>query len=301
MDTEATYTLEDLERLDFSGTPLAVLGYPVKHSVSPAMHNAAIARLREVNARFKDWAYYRFEVSPENLLKALPVFHSKNFRGLNLTVPHKVMAMEAVQSVSADAELMGAVNTLVWNKSGYHGVNTDGYGLKAGLEEDLGTDLRGKHIVLLGAGGAARAAAVQCLLEGCAQLYIGNRSSDRLKEILGVLSEMPGNAPVKTFALGRLPDDLPPAGIVVNATSLGLKPDDAAPIDVRQLPSGWKVYDMIYYPEATSLLKEAEACGLLMANGLSMLVHQGARALEIWSQEEVDVCSMAVASRHALN
>lgn len=301
MDTEATYTLDDLERLDFPGTPLAVLGFPVKHSVSPAMHNAAIAKLRGTNSRFNDWAYYRFEVKPEDLLAALPIFHRKNFLGLNLTVPHKVIAMEAIKGVSPDGERMGAVNTLVWDEFGYDGFNTDGYGLKTGLKEDLGVDLKDNHVILLGSGGAARAAAVQCLLDGCAQLYIGNRSPERLKDVLDVLAAMPGGDRVRTFALSQLPPDLPQSGVVVNATSLGLKSDDAAPIDVSQLPDGWRVYDMIYNPEATTLLRQAKARGLPTANGLSMLIHQGARSLEIWSHEDVDAHAMMTAACHALD
>lgn len=301
MDTERTYTLADLETEDFGGTPLAVLGYPVKHSVSPAMHNAAIAKLKRQNSRFNDWAYYRFEVKPEDLHQALPLFHQKSFLGLNLTVPHKVLAMDTIKGVSPDGERMGAVNTLVWNELGYDGFNTDGYGLKTGLEVDLAARLKGAHVILLGSGGAARAAAVQCLLDDCAQLYVGNRSPERLSGLIDILSAMPGSHAVQTFALGQLPTDLPQSGIVVNATSLGLQADDPAPIDVSQLPKGWKVYDMIYNPQQTRLLKDAEAHGMATANGLSMLVHQGARSLEIWSHDEVDAHSMMSAACQALH
>lgn len=300
LDTEFTYTLKDLETLEFAGTSLAVLGHPVRHSVSPAMHNAAIAQLRELDSRFADWAYYRFDVPPELLHEALPIFHAKNFLGLNLTVPHKVLAMEAIQAVSADGERMGAVNTLVWNEFGYNGYNTDGYGLSCGLRQDLNVDLKGQHVLLLGSGGAARAAAVQCLLEGCAQLSIGNRSPERLQGVLDVLTAMPSGNDVKTFALNRLPTDLPESGVVVNATSLGLKEADAAPIDVSQLPAGWKVYDMIYNPEKTTLLQSAAVSGHAIANGLSMLVNQGARSLEIWSKESVDARIMMRAACQAL-
>ena len=265
------------------------------------MHNAAIAKLRQQDSRFNDWAYYRFEVPAEDLLTALPVFHRKNFLGLNLTVPHKVLAMDAIQGVSADGERMGAVNTLVWGELGYDGFNTDGYGLKSGLAEDLGVSLEGSHVILLGSGGAARAAAVQCILDSCAQLYVGNRSPDRLQGLLNVLGAMPGGDTVRTFALSDLPQDLPENGIVVNATSLGLKPGDAAPIDVSRLPDGWKVYDMIYNPAETTLLQQAKARGLATANGLSMLVHQGARSLEIWSHETVEAHAMMTAACHALH
>lgn len=301
MNTEKTYTLDDLKGLEFSGTSLAVVGFPVKHSVSPAMHNAAIAKLRESNSRFGDWSYYRFEIAADDLLEALPLFHAKGFLGLNLTVPHKVIAMDGIKGISADGERMGAVNTLVWDELGYDGFNTDGYGIMRGLEVDLGESIKDNSIILLGSGGAARATAVQCLLEGCRKLYVGNRSPERLSDLLGVLAPMPGGADVETFALSQLPADLPESGVVINATSLGLKADDAAPIDVSQLPDGWKIYDMIYNPAETTLLKQANARGLPTANGLSMLVHQGAHSLELWSHETVDSHAMMTAACHALN
>lgn len=300
MDTEKTYTLQDLESTEFGGTPLAVVGHPIQHSVSPAMHNAALAKLSEGDSRFKDWAYYRFDIAPEDFSRALPLFHQRNFLGLNLTIPHKVQAMDLIQGVSPDAARMGAVNTLVWDEFGYDGFNTDGYGLSRALEVDLGVPLRDANVVLLGSGGAARAAAVQCVLSGCAQLYVGNRTPARLQGLIEVLDGMSGCEPVQTFALSALPADLPPAGVVVNATALGLQVDDPAPIDVAQLPAGWKVYDMIYNPAATALLQQAAKRGLPTANGLSMLIHQGARALEIWSHAKVDADAMMTAACHAL-
>ena len=293
MDTEKTYSLDDLKTLDFPGTPLAVLGHPIKHSVSPAMHNAAIAKLRERESRFKDWAYYRFEVAPEDFAEALPYFHKKHFLGLNLTIPHKVQAIDLIHGVSPDGERMGAVNTLVWGEMGYNGYNT-------ALEVDLRGSLKGATVILLGSGGAARAAAVQCLLEGCARLYVGNRSKERLSDLMAVLSEMPGADRAEAFALADVPADLPETGILVNATSLGLKASDPSPIDVSLLPKGWKVYDMIYNPSVTTLMREASNRGLPTANGLSMLVHQGARSLEIWSHQTVSDHAMMVAACHAL-
>ena len=299
MDTEKTYTLRDLEATEFSGTPLAVIGHPIQHSVSPAMHNAALAKLSATDSRFIDWVYYRFDIAPEDFAQALPLFHKRSFLGLNLTIPHKVQAMDLIKGVSPDAACMGAVNTLVWDELGYDGFNTDGYGLSRGLELDLGVSLKGANVILLGSGGAARAAAVQCVLSGCAQLYVGNRSPERLQDLMAVLGGMSGDVPVQTFALSELPQDLPEQGVVVNATSLGLQLGDPAPIDVAQLPAGWKVYDMIYNP-ATALLEQAHARGLPIANGLSMLIHQGARSLEIWSHSTVDAHAMMTAACHAL-
>ena len=301
MNTESTYTLADLGKLQFEGTPLAVIGHPIKHSVSPAMHNAAIARMREADSRFNDWAYYRFDIAPEDFAAAIPLFFKNNFLGLNLTIPHKVQAMDLIHGVSPDGERMGAVNTLVWGEHGYDGFNTDGYGLKNALQADLGAGIKGATIILLGSGGAARAAAVQCILDGCEKLYIGNRSVERLEQLMGVVAAMPNGDRAEAFALAEPPADLPENGILVNATSLGLKGTDSAPFDVSKLPAGWVVYDMIYNPDATRLLQEARAHGLRAANGLSMLVHQGARSLEIWSHAEVDAHAMMRAACRALN
>lgn len=300
LNTEFTYTVEDLPKFQFGGTKLAVIGHPVRHSISPAMHNAAIARLREQDSRFQDWAYYRFDVPPEQFADAVPRFYEHNFLGLNLTIPHKVQAMELIGGISPDAERMGAVNTLVWNEFGYDGFNTDGFGLKSGLLEDLDFSLRGGTVILLGSGGAARAAAVQCLLEACAKLYVGNRSPARLDSLMAMVQSMPGGSHAEAFALDQAPVGLPETGVLINATSLGLRSEDPAPFDLANLPKGWKVYDMIYNPPMTTLLKEAAARGLAGANGLSMLVHQGARSLEIWSHSEVDARSMMTAACHAL-
>jgi len=300
MNTEFTYTLEDLGNLQFPGTPLAVIGHPIRHSVSPAMHNAAIAKLRQQNSRFNDWAYYRFDIAPEDFAAAVPLFYKNNFLGLNLTIPHKVQAMDLIHGVSPDGERMGAVNTLVWGEHGYDGFNTDGYGLKNALQADLGVTLKDATVILLGSGGAARAAAVQCMLEGCAKLYVGNRSVERLEQLMAVVDAMPGGDRAEAFALAEPPTDLPEQGVLINATSLGLKEADPAPFDVTQLPKDWAVYDMIYNPDATQILQEARARGLRAANGLSMLVHQGVRSLEIWSHAEVDAHTMMRAATHAL-
>ncbi|PDH30397.1 MAG: shikimate dehydrogenase [Puniceicoccaceae bacterium MED-G31] len=301
MDTKRTYTLDDLENLDFPGTPLAVIGSPIEHSLSPAMHNAALNKLRRQDTHFNDWAYYRFEIPEDDLFDALPNFHTRNFIGLNLTVPHKVLALQSLQSVSADAKYMGAVNTLVRVESGYAGYNTDGYGLRRGLEIDLDQSLKGSSVLIIGSGGAARAAAVQALLDGCDQLFIGNRSPARLAGLVEALSALGGDNCVQTFTLDQLPKNLPQTGIAINATSLGLNIADPAPIDVHQLPSNWKVYDMIYNPCSTQFIREAQSCGLLAANGLSMLVHQGAHSLRLWSKKKVDERSMLEAAMEALH
>ena len=283
MSADPVLTLSDLESWSRPGTSLAVLGQPIGHSISPAMHNAALADLAISNPPFADWRYFRFEIPPADLPRALELFHAKNFRGLNLTVPHKVLAFDRVTSVAEPARPVGAVNTLLWEARGWRGYNTDGYGLVSALRQDLGCDLAGTHVILLGAGGAARSAAVECLRRNCASLSIANRTRDNLDALLAVLAPLAGGIPLRSFAPDAQRPDLPAGAVVINATSAGLRAGDPAPIDLQRLPRPASVFDMIYNPPQTPLLRAAAALGLPQANGLSMLVHQGAKSLEIWS------------------
>lgn len=276
-------SLRDLESWSFSGTALAVFGHPVGHSLSPPMHNAALATLARDDGRFRHWEYFRFEIHPDDLPRALELAHAKNFHGLNLTVPHKVIAFDRLPEVDPAARPVGAVNTLLRTSAHWQGFNTDGYGLATALRETLGRDLADTHVILLGAGGAARGAAVECLQRRCASLWIANRTRETLDALLARLAPLAGGLPLQGFAPGAPPAGLPPGAVVINATSAGLRAGDPSPIDLAALPRPAAVYDMIYNPARTPLLRQAEALGLRWANGLSMLVHQGAKSLEIWT------------------
>ncbi len=282
---DTVLTLRDLDSWSFTGKALAVLGHPVGHSISPPMHNAALADLARTNARFRNWRYFRFDVPPDDLPVALARLHAKKFRGVNLTVPHKVIAFSRVTMVDEAAAPAGAVNTLLWTGPGWHGFNTDGYGLTTAVGASLHRELAGQHVILLGAGGAARGAAVECLERGCASLTVVNRTPENLEALHTVLHPLAGDIPL----LGLLSADtrglaaVPAGALVINATSAGLRATDAAPIDLALLPRPAAVLDMIYNPPRTPLLRQAESLGIPCANGLSMLVHQGAKSLEIWS------------------
>lgn len=286
---------------------LAVIGQPIGHSISPAMHNAALAALARTSPEYAAWRYFRFEIPPADLPRALQLFHAKKFRGLNLTVPHKVLAFDHVAAVADAARPVGAVNTLLWTERGWLGHNTDGYGLATALRADLGCDLAGTHVILLGAGGAARGAAVECLQRRCASLSIANRTRENLAALLALLQPLANGLPLRGFSLaapesGEAWADLPAGALVINATSAGLRPDDPVPIDLQRLPRPASVSDMIYNPPQTPLLRAAALLGLPHANGLSMLVHQGAKALEIWSGVPAGSTApaMAAAARAAL-
>jgi shikimate dehydrogenase len=286
--SDPVLTLADLESWSRPGTALAVLGHPIKHSISPAMHNAALAELAREDARFADWRYVRFDIHPDDLPRTLELLHARKFRGVNLTVPHKIIAFDRVTDIDVAARPVGAVNTLRWSERGWQGFNTDGYGLASAVRESLHRDLTATHVILLGAGGAARGAAVECLQRGCASLAIANRTPGNLDTLLQALRPVAGAIPVRGFAPSAPPDHLPPGALVINATSAGLRDTDPLPIDLTVLPQPAAVFDMIYNPPQTPLLHAAAALGLPIANGLSMLVHQGAKALEIWSGVPAD-------------
>ncbi len=298
----SVFETEHLDNWPFKGTSLAVLGHPVKHSISPPMHNAALKRMAETDPAFADWRYFKFHVPPGRLPETLSLLHAKRFRGVNLTLPHKTDALPLLTRIDPVAERMGAVNTLVWTADGYEGFNSDGYGLSTAVEEQLGAGLSSQPVILLGAGGAARAAAVQCILDMCPELWLGNRNQDRLKalyrDLLSIRKE--SSTRLEAFDLSAPPDNLPAPALIINATSAGLAPDSPSPLDLSALKGAFSVYEMIYNPPETALMKEARLRGMRAANGLSMLVHQGVRSLEIWSGAAVPVDAMRTAAENAL-
>jgi shikimate dehydrogenase len=246
------------------------------------MHNAALAEFARGDPRFRDWSYHAFDIEPDRLSEALGHLWDRGFVGVNLTVPHKVLAVGLVAGLDPGAREAGAVNTLLRQGAGWMGFNTDGYGLAAGIREDLGIELRGTPVVLLGAGGAARGVAVECLRAGCAGLWVANRTRGNLDQLLAHLAPLAKGIAVLGLDPGH-PSGPPAGSIVINATSAGLRPSDAAPADLAAFPGIAAVYDTIYNPPRTRLLAQAAERGVPGANGLGMLVHQGAKALEIWT------------------
>jgi len=300
LSANTVLTLDHLPLWSHSGTALAVLGHPINHSVSPAMHNAALAAMARQEHDYVTWKYFRFDIPPQDLPRALAQLHAEGLHGLNLTVPHKVLAFDLVQEIDPEAVAIGAVNTLRRTADGWRGFNTDGYGLAAALRADLGVELTGTPVILLGAGGAARGAAVECLRRKCSALWIANRTRANLDALLDALRPIAGAIPLQGFDPAEPPATLPAGAVVINATSVGLKPGEPPPIALRRLPAGLRVYDMIYNPPQTALLRDAAALGLPCANGLSMLVHQGARSLEIWTGVPAPVAVMHQAAAAAL-
>jgi shikimate dehydrogenase len=261
----------------------AVLGSPIAHSASPAMQNAGFTALR------LNWRYLAFEVDPKNLREAIEGARAMNFAGLNLTVPHKLLAVEMVDELDESAKMFGAVNTIkfVASNRGVRaiGFNTDAEGMTLSLKEDLDIRLRGKKVLLLGAGGAGRTAAVKLASEKVAELFLVNRTQNKAEEIAKEIK--------KRFPSVNISTNYPKTKIdlVLNATSLGLKPGDASPLDEKQfsLRQTRAVYDMIYRPAETRLLAAARKAGCKTANGIGMLLYQGAKAFKIWTGKSAPV------------
>jgi len=254
----------------------AVLGSPVAHSASPAMHNAAFAALA------LNWRYLAFEVNPKNLRAAIEGAKAMNFAGLNLTVPHKLLALEMVDELDVSAKVWGAVNTINFQNGRAIGFNTDADGIATSLREDLKIKLRGARVLLLGAGGAGRTAALKLASEGVSELFLANRT---FSKILELQNEIAKKFPAVYVGLNYPKDSKAKIDLVLNATSIGLKKNDGLPFDGNQFSQNQAraVYDMIYRPAETRLLAAAKKSGCKTANGLGMLLHQGAKAFEIWT------------------
>jgi len=291
LDDRAVYTFDDLKSWEVKrpGLPpsLAVLGHPVAHSVSPQMHNAALAELAKKYPQLKDWRYFKFDVFPEQLPLTLELLQQKGFRGVNLTVPHKTDS-----AVLAFADLhtkkLQAVNTLVREGQNWLGSNSDGYGFIQSLHRDLGVNLRdGPEIVIMGVGGAARSVVIACLEEGCGKVWVGNRTPEKLQNFVEQFNRMKPASHLHTLEAFKLA--APPTekwaknALVINATSLGLQSGDPSPLNVSLLGPQVKVFDLIYHRQgATALVAAARARKLSAADGLGMLIWQGAKSLTLW-------------------
>ncbi len=264
----------------------AVLGHPVKHSASPAMQNAGIAALK------LNWRYLACDVHPENLREAIAGAKAMKFIGLNLTVPHKLLALDMVDKLDASAKAWGAVNTIHFEERGNKvraiGFNTDADAITRSLREDLGVKLRGARVLLLGAGGAGRTAALKLASEKVVELFLVNRTKSKA---VAVAREIHRRFPKVKTTVGYPKGDV---DLLLNATTLGLKAGDPLPFDAKSfsLRQARAVYDMIYRPPATGLLRAAKAAGCQTVNGLGMLLHQGAKALEIWSGQRAPIAVM---------
>lgn len=260
-----------------------VFGYPAAENPTVVIQQAAFKELH------LQWRYLTIEVKPGDLKEAMQAVRALNMRGINLTIPHKLAVLEHLDTISDSASIIGAVNTVVNKQGVLHGENTDGKGFLRALREDGGVDPEGKSVLLLGAGGAARAIAVELALAGAEQITIMNRTAERGKELVSHIQKNTSSSakflPWKSGA--AVPEE---TDILVNATSIGLAPDISAKPDINydSLCSGQTVCDII--PAAsTPFLEEAESRGLTALDGLGMLVYQGAIGFTLWTGLEAPV------------
>ncbi|EOF59961.1 shikimate 5-dehydrogenase [Enterococcus hirae EnGen0127] len=262
---------------------------PASHSLSPLMHNLA----------FSHWGidavYLAFEVDQTNLRQAVGSIRTLDMLGVNVSMPNKTTVLAYLDQLSPEAELIGAVNTIVHQEQRLIGYNTDGMGFVRSVNE-TGHPIKNQKIVVLGAGGAAKAIVVQMALEGAQEITIYKRLNATflpLKEYFAKVSEKTG-CPIRLHDYAdesQLALDLSQANLLINATDIGMgsKKDQLPIADVKLLHSQLAVFDLIYSPSETRLIQEAKKMGIKAYNGLGMLIHQGAIAFELWTHREMPV------------
>jgi shikimate dehydrogenase len=300
--TTDRYTLADLERWSEIGRDidppirLGVFGDPVAHSLSPQMQTAAL-RAFEINAQ-----YARFHIRVNELRSALRFVREHDFVGINLTVPHKIAGLTQIDVANESASRCGAVNTVSLHDKKLIGSNTDAEGFSRAVRSEFSIDLRDLRVMILGAGGGTgHAIAWQCALENCERLVLVNRTATKTNATVERLRRFFAEARVlgPVARLEAVPWDetairaqLTNIDLIVNATPLGMNPSDPAPIPARLLAPHHIVFDCVYRPSKTALLRAAEEAGARGANGLSMLLHQGALSFSAWFNREAPVEAM---------
>lgn len=278
------YTLEDLVSRDLldagadKPARLAVIGHPIAHSASPQMHQAAL------NAAGIDARYIRLDIEPGQVGEAFARMRALGFIGCNVTVPHKLEAMEYC-NVHPDALAMGAVNTIRFDEDATRGFNTDGPGFARAIQDDFKLSLDSLTVVIAGAGGGAgQAITTQCCLIGVKKMVVVNRTLERLGALVERLRLLSPQTEIVALAFDdpALEEHCLSCDLVVNTSSVGLKSGDPSILPTACLKKEHLVYDTIYQPPVTPLLASANTLGCRTANGLSMLVQQGALAFQQW-------------------
>ncbi len=285
------FALADLDKGVDVAPPirLGVFGDPVEHSLSPQMQNAALKQCKI------DMQYVRFHISPPELREALDLVRKHEFIGLNLTIPHKVAALELLDSAEENVKRIGAANVIKVESGKLRSFNTDGRGFARAIREEFSVDLRDLRVMILGAGGAARAIALQCAKENCERLVIANGTFEKGQKLADSLRDFFSGpkvlGPVPRLQAIRWEESafrfqIANVDLVVNATPVGLNRGDPSPIPSRLLAPHLMVYDTVYSADRTPFVSAAIEAGARAVNGLSMLLHQGALAFEIWFERE---------------
>jgi shikimate dehydrogenase len=258
-----------------------VIGDPIRHSKSPVMLNRAF-RETGING-----AYTAFHVIPGMLGEAIAGVRALGFRGLNVTIPHKIEVMQYLDEIHPGARAAGAVNTIVNDDGRLVGYNTDGIGYVRSLKEEAEPNLAGRNIVVLGAGGASRGILWALAQEKPAKLMLANRTEEKARELADAFAS---EFEVTPIAWTDLHEACRQADVVINTTSVGMSPNtDAVPIDPTWLKPGAVASDLIYNPLKTKFLQQAEAHGCRAHGGLGMFIYQGAYAFEYWTGRSAPV------------
>ena len=273
-------------RIQGTTTLVGLLGYPLKHSKSPHMHNTSFEALG------LDHVYMAFEVQDGFIKEGLDALKLLNAEGGNITMPHKKKVVEYLDDISPDARIIGSVNTIKIEDGKITGYNTDGRGFVKALGEN-GVDFKGKKIVLAGAGGAARAVATQLAFDGAGEIVMFNRTLSTAEEIIDNINNNIPTCKGRALEMDEevLKEEIKDAAVLVNCTSLGMKAtiDQAIVSSSEDLPKELFVADIVYDPAQTKLLKLAEEAGCKYMNGLMMMIWQGAIAFKIWTGQDMPI------------
>ena len=280
--------------IDGSTKIVGIFGWPITHTASPQMHNAAFDALK------MNWTFLPFPVDPRNLRSALHGARDMGLTGLNLTLPHKILALDFVDEVDDMARRLGAVNAVCIENGKLRGFNTDGYGFSKAIKEEFNLSLKGKRILVLGAGGAGRAISIQCALDGAAKVFIANRTASKIDPIARELSSTKTAFQALTLKSKDIAKAIHEVDLLVNATSVGLSAGESLGLGPEVFSPKLFVYDAIYRPAETELLKTAGEAGAKVAGGMGMLLHQGAKSFELWTKRKAPVAVMRRALQSAI-
>ncbi|YAI82126.1 MAG: shikimate dehydrogenase [cyanobacterium endosymbiont of Rhopalodia sterrenbergii] len=276
---------------------IGIIGDPVKHSLSPVIHNAAISHLGV------DYIYVPFPIRPKDLTTAIAGLASIGMVGFNVTIPHKQAIIPLLSEVTPTAKLVGAVNTVWRTETGWKGTNTDIDGFLSPLQS-LQRDWANLTPIILGNGGAARAVVVGLAQLGCLQIYVVGRDRQKLWRFTQSWKNTQLTADLRIYFWDELSEIIEETELLINTTSIGMFPDiDDSPIEsmlFARMPENAIAYDLIYTPNPTQFLKNAQQQGLMTLDGLEMLVRQGAVALQLWLQKPIPVDVMTQSLRDYL-
>jgi shikimate dehydrogenase len=282
---------------------IGVIGYPLKHSVSPDFQQAALDYYK-LDVRYEAW-----EVKAEGLLSTINQLRQPQNLGANITVPYKETTLHLIDEVDDFASLVGAVNTVVNRDGKLIGFNTDAYGFLKALRDDARFEPKNKRVIVLGAGGAARAVGFALLQEKVSSLIIANRTLAKAESLAGSLAKHAANNKMSTeiaavpWQSSKLTEAVENCQLIVNCTSLGMKSssyEEESPLASDLIPKDALVYDLVYNPLETPLLRMARGAGAKTIGGLPMLVYQGAASFKMWTGREAPLDIMYSAAKQAL-